>query len=93
MAESSKVVRESHSLSIRAQTRWRLFLVLHANPSLRAMRKGNMRLSEVLDEIDKPEDVYARSRAASTIKRRMSTAAAAPQLVVVTEKSSLLDRA
>lgn len=93
LAESSDVVREIQLSSIRARARWRLFLVLHANPSLRSMRKKVMRPSQVLDDIDKSEDLYTRSRAVSTFRRRMSTAAAASQLVVITEKSTLLDSA
>ena len=93
VAESSHVVTELRVSSIRARARWRLFLILHANPSLRAMRKKNVRPSQVADEIDKSEDLYTRSRVVSTFRRRMSTAAAAaPQLVVITEKSGLLDR-
>jgi hypothetical protein len=93
LAESSDVVREIHLSSIRARARWRLFLVLHANPSLRSMRKKFLRQVQVLDDMDRSEDLYTRSRAVSTFRRRMPTAAAASQLVVITEKSTLLDSA
>ncbi len=93
LAESSDGVREIRLSSIRARARWRLFSVLHANPSLRSMRKKNVTSSQVMDEIDKSEDLYTRSRAVSAFRRKMSTVAAASQFVVITENVALLGRA